>query len=222
MKKSSVVKLLGVILFIALVVCLATFESLHQYLNKEYLQTFIAGFGWLGPIVFILLYAIGITLFIPGTALTFAGSIVFGTLFGYIYILIAAMLGASSAFFVARLLGKGFVDNLMKDKLHGLQKYNDFIEKEGFSAILYLRLVFFPFVPLNFGAGLTKIKFKDYFFGTLIGILPGTFIFVFFFDSVTNITSWTDLLTWRIIVAVLLFVVSFTVPTLVKKWKKVR
>ena len=46
-----------------------------------------------------------------------------------------------------------------------------------FATVLYLRLVYFPFTPMNFGMGLTGVRFRDYLFGTGLGIVVGTFLF---------------------------------------------
>jgi hypothetical protein len=72
------------------------------------------------------------------------------------------MAGASAAFWIGRTLGREFAASLIGDRL---KKYDDAIEKNGFATVLYLRLVYFPFTPMNFGMGLTKVRFWDYFFG---------------------------------------------------------
>lgn len=213
--RKKIIKAIFLLLFIVLAYYLVQ-GPLAGNLSKEALRTFIHSFGMLAPFVFILVYAIGICLFLPGTLLTAIGAILFGTFWGTILTLIGATIGASLAFFIARHLGKDFVDSAVKGKL---KEYNKFIEKEGFSAIFYLRLIFVPFTPLNFAAGLTKVKFKDYFWGTLLGIIPGAFIFNFFFDSITDITSTSNMLSWKVILSVVLFVVSFFIPVIIRKRK---
>ena len=96
------------------------------------------------------------------------------------------MAGASGAFWIGRTLGREFAASLIGDKL---KKYDDFIERNGFAATLYLRLLYFPFTPMNFGMGLTKVRFRDYFFGTGLGIIAGTFIFTFFIATLWEIVS---------------------------------
>lgn len=220
MKRATILKVLILIIFIALAVYLSQQSYVTQLLSKEGLQNFVNGFGVFGPVVYILIYAAGICLFIPGSLLTAVGGIIFGTVWGFIYTMIGAMIGSTVAFFIARYLGKEFFDNVLKEKAKKLEKYNDLLEKESFSTIFYLRMVFFPFTPLNFAAGVTKCKFKEYFWGTLLGIIPGTFIFTFFFDTITNITGIQDLLSWKIGLAVVLFVAAFFIPVLVRQHKK--
>jgi uncharacterized membrane protein YdjX (TVP38/TMEM64 family) len=100
--------------------------------------------------------------------------------------------------------------------------YDDKIEEKGFAKVLYLRLVFFPFVPMNFGMGLTKVRFKDYFFGTLFGIIAGGFILTFFFATLSEVIisgEWGQLISFKVFFSVALFVFSFLIPRIVKKVK---
>jgi len=133
---------------------------------------------------FMLVYAVGICLFIPGTLLTGLGAAIFGAYWGFLYVWTGAMLGSSAAFFIGRTLGRDFAASLIGARL---KKYDDGIERNGFATVLYLRLVYFPFTSMNFGMGLTKVSFRDYFFGTGLGIIVGTFIFTFFIGTLKEI-----------------------------------
>jgi uncharacterized membrane protein YdjX (TVP38/TMEM64 family) len=129
------------------------------------------------------------------------------------------MIGASIAFFIGRYLGRDFAASLIGDKLG---KYDEAIERNGFATVLYLRLVYFPFTPMNFGMGLTRVRFLDYFFGTALGIIVGTFIFTFFVGTVKEVWSsghWEGLLSWKVFFSLGLFVFSFFIPKLVEKIK---
>ncbi len=130
------------------------------------------------------------------------------------------MAGASAAFWIGRSLGREFAATLIKDRL---KKYDDAIERNGFATVLYLRLVYFPFTPMNFGMGLTKVKFWDYFFGTGLGIIVGTFIFTFFVGTLKEVWSsgnWEQLLSFKVFFSVGLFIFSFFIPRIIKRFKK--
>jgi uncharacterized membrane protein YdjX (TVP38/TMEM64 family) len=134
-----------------------------------------------------------------------------------VYVWIGAMIGASVAFLIGRTLGREFAASLVGDRL---RRYDDVIERKGFATVLYLRLIYFPFTPMNFGMGLTKVHFREYFFGTGLGILVGTFIFTFFIGTVKEIWAsgnWAGLLSWKVILSVGLFIASFFIPKLVTK-----
>jgi uncharacterized membrane protein YdjX (TVP38/TMEM64 family) len=130
------------------------------------------------------------------------------------------MLGASAAFFIGRTLGRDFAAQLIGDRL---KKYDDAIERNGFATVLYMRLVYFPFTPMNFGMGLTKVRFWDYFAGTGLGIIVGTFIFTFFIGTLKEVIAsgnWAELVSFKVFFSIGLFVFSFFIPKIIKKIQK--
>ncbi|MBL0713813.1 MAG: VTT domain-containing protein, partial [Desulfosarcina sp.] len=98
--------------------------------------------------------------------------------------------------------------------------YDQAIQRNFFSSVLYLRLGYSPFTPMNFGMGLTSVRFRDYLWGTGLGILVGTFIFTFFIGTLKDVWvsgDWSQLLSFKVFFSVGLFVVSFFIPKLIKK-----
>jgi uncharacterized membrane protein YdjX (TVP38/TMEM64 family) len=129
------------------------------------------------------------------------------------------MIGASAAFIIGRTLGREFAASLIDDRL---KKYDDAIEHNGFATVLYLRLVYFPFTPMNFGMGLTRVHFWDYFFGTGLGIIVGTFIFTFFIGTLKDVWvsgNWGELISSKVFFSVGLFIFSFFIPKILKGLK---
>jgi uncharacterized membrane protein YdjX (TVP38/TMEM64 family) len=75
---------------------------------------------------------------------------------------------------------------------------------------------------MNFGMGITKVKFKDYIFGTGMGIIVGTFIFTFFIGTLKEVWAsgnWAELVSFKVFFSIALFVFSFFIPKLIKKFK---
>lgn len=218
-KKGAAIKAAFFILFIVLAVLAVRFTPLRGYLTAERLGSLLDTAGFWAPLAYILIYAAGVCLFVPATLLTTLGAAIFGAYFGFIYVWLGAMLGACLAFFIGRYLGRDFAESLIGDRL---RKYDDSIERNGFATVLYLRLVYFPFTPMNFGMGLTGVRFKDYFFGTALGIIVGTFVFTFFIGTVKEVWAsgrWAELLSWKIFVSVCLFVFSFFIPKIIERIK---
>ena len=76
---------------------------------------------------------------------------------------------------------------------------------------------------MNFGMGLTKVRFWDYFLGTGLGIIVGTFIFTFFIGTLKEVwvsSDWGQLLSSKVFFSVVLFVFSLFIPKIIKKLKK--
>ena len=218
-RKKALMKAIFLLVFIVAAIFLVRFTPIKNYLTAEALGRFLDGAGFWAPLIFILIYAVGVCLFLPGTLLTGLGAAIFGAYGGFVYVWFGAMAGASAAFFIGRTLGREFASSLIGDKL---KKYDDGIERNGFATVLYLRLVYFPFTPMNFGMGLTKVQFRDYFFGTGLGIIVGTFIFTFFIGTLKVVWvsgNWAELISFKVFFSIALFIFSFFIPKIIKKIK---
>jgi len=206
--------------FIVGAIFLIRFTPVKNYLTADAMGRFLETAGLWAPVVYMGIYAVGVCLFLPGTLLTGLGAAIFGAYWGFLYVWIGAMMGASAAFFIGRTLGREFAASLIGDKL---KKYDDAIERNGFATVLYLRLVYFPFTPMNFGMGLTKVRFRDYFSGTGLGIMVGTFIFTFFIGTLKEIWAsgnWGELISFKVFFSIGLFIFSLFIPKIVKKIKE--
>jgi len=219
-RRQSLIKAGILAAFIAAAIGLVRFTPVQDYLTADALSGLLASAGLWAPLAFILIYAIGVCLFVPGSILTGFGAVIFGAYWGFVYVWVGAMIGAAAAFWIGRTLGRDFAASLIGDRL---RKYDDSIERNGFAAVLYLRLLYFPFTPLNFGLGLTKVHFWDYFFGTGVGILVGTFIFTFFIGTLRDVWvsgDWGALWSLKVFFSIGLFVISFFIPKLIQKVRK--
>ena len=183
-RSKPIFKAIVFVAFIAGAIFLIRFTPVKHYLTADALGSFLEGAGLWAPVVYMMIYTVGVCLFVPGTLLTGLGAAIFGAYWGFLYVWIGAMMGAGGAFFIGRTLGRDFAASLIGDKL---KKYDDAIERNGFATVLYLRLVYFPFTPMNFGMGLTKVRFWDYFVGTGLGIIVGTFKFTFLIGTLKDV-----------------------------------
>lgn len=134
--------------------------------------------GALGPIVFILGYAIAVVAFIPGSLLTLAAGAIFGLVEGTAYVLVAATLGATLAFLIARHGARAAIERRIQgdDRFAAIDRA---VGKEGLKIVFLLRLSpVFPFNLLNYSLGLTRVRLVDYFVAS-IGMLPGSLLYVY-------------------------------------------
>ncbi len=176
--------------------------------------------GIFGPAVFILIYGLG-SLALPATPFTAAGSFIFGKCAGAAVNVAGVALGASLAFFLGRYFVRDVAKSLLTGRLGDLDRK---VEEHGFPVIFYLRIVWFPFIVLNYAAGATGIRFRDYFLGTFFGTLPSVLITSFFFGSLKDIVAAyrgpADLLRADILVPAALLILSFFLPTAVKRFRR--
>lgn len=173
---NSKLKMLLLTLVVVILIILAKYLQLEEVLQK--LVIWVESLGALGPIVYIIIYNLATLLFIPGSILTLKGGCLFGVFWGSVYVLIAAMFGATLAFIIGRYLSRDWV-SCQIDKHPKFKAINVAVAKEGWKIVLLTRLSpIFPFNLLNYAFGVTQVSLKDYILGSL-GIIPGTVMYVY-------------------------------------------
>jgi uncharacterized membrane protein YdjX (TVP38/TMEM64 family) len=186
------------------------------------LDSVVQSAGPLGPVVFVLIYTLGV-LFLPATPFTIAGAVIFGKFYGMIYNLAADTLGASISFYLGRYFLHGVARGFLETRMPWFDRK---AAEEGFSVIFYLRIFWFPFIVLNYAAGATRIRFRDYLLGTVLGLLPPVFLFTYFVGAMRDVLATyrrpEDLLTFDLLFPVFLLVFSFFLPALLKRIRKGR
>jgi uncharacterized membrane protein YdjX (TVP38/TMEM64 family) len=160
---------------------------LNWFEDPRLVKREVLGYGLWGPIVYILLFAIGPSFLVPGAVMTIAGGLAFGALWGALWSLVGAYLGCLIAFGAGRFLGRSFVERVIGERLRAMGQK---LARNGFYVILYLRLVpVIPYNALNLLAGASPIGFRDYFWGSVIGMIPGTILFAFLGDALWHPAS---------------------------------
>ncbi len=220
--RQALMRAILLVVFITGSVYLYHFTSVKEFFTPQVLDQFIQVFGVWAPIAFILIEAVSICLFVPASIPLVLGAGIFGAYSGFLYGWIGAVTGAVGAFFIGRFLGRDFVKSLIGDKL---KRYDDVIEQNGFVTVLYLRLLNTPFTPLNFGIGLTKVHFRDFFFGTALGVIVSIFAVTFLGGIIKEVWvsgRWGDLISPKVFFALALFVFSASIPMVIRKIKRQR
>jgi uncharacterized membrane protein YdjX (TVP38/TMEM64 family) len=145
-------------------------------IDRQQLQLWLQKMGGWAPVLYILIYAISTICILPSTPLNLMGGAIFGAAWGTIWTSIAAIIAAILSFAFSRTIGRKFVTQKLAGKWEQLDREMD---RGGFFYMFAIRLL--PLIPygiVNFAAGLTSIKFRDYLLGTLLGTVPGILPFV--------------------------------------------
>lgn len=171
--------------FIIAAIASIKLAGLDEYLDQERLRAWIAGYGAWGPVIYILVYSIAPSLMLPGLPITVVGGILFGPVGGTVYTSIGATIGASIAFLIARYLGRGWVEAMLRGRWKELDSE---VEGQGWKIVAFTRLIpLFPFNLLNYAFGLTKIRFSHYFMASFVFMLPGIIAYVMFSSSLLGL-----------------------------------
>lgn len=178
-------KVLGIIWVMVLgilFVYVFSYIGMHNVSFKEFLlmvrediKELLMAHRVLAPLVYVIIYIIRPLVFFPTSILTPLSSVIFGPILGWIYTFIGENIAASVAFLVARYFGGDQVKHFKKLTLLDTE-----LREHGLSTVIFLRLVpLFPFDVVNFGLGLTSLKFRQYVIGTALGVIPGLTAYIF-------------------------------------------
>ncbi|MGI8601934.1 MAG: TVP38/TMEM64 family protein [Verrucomicrobiales bacterium] len=135
--------------------------------------------GVWAPIIFCVLYVGCTVVMIPGSLLTLGAGAIFGPLWAMIYVTAGANIGANTAFFLGRFVARPWVERKIAGNSR-VELIGEAVAREGWKTVGLLRLSpVFPFALLNYILAVTRVSWHDYALASLIGMLPGTFLYVY-------------------------------------------
>lgn len=183
-------------------------------ITEEGLKNWVNSLGVWGPLIYIMVYVLRPLILFPAGVLSASAGIIWGPALGFLYLQIGANISSLAEFLLARYFARSAVEKYLKGKILNIDAK---IERHGFLTVLLIRLI--PNVAWdmqNLSLGLTRVKFRDYFFATLIGIMPGSFAFVFFGASLIKML-FNPKNFWVIIIAILFFAGVYYLQKYLKK-----
>jgi len=220
-----------IVIILIVIACIIYFRW-YEYLSFSALQQhhlqleqWTAQHYWLTVLVFMLIYIVAVAASMPGALiLTMLGGYLFGIIPGTIYVVISATIGACLIFLAVetafgRWLGSkatGWVSRMEKG-----------FQKNAFSYTLFLRLVpIFPFFIVNIVPALLDVRFRVFALATLIGIIPGTFVYILVGNGLGSILQTGQepnmgiIFQPQVLIPLLVLAAMALVPTIYKKLKR--
>ncbi|MBI1991943.1 MAG: TVP38/TMEM64 family protein [Candidatus Omnitrophica bacterium] len=188
-----------------LAVCLASlFFGLQAFgirpadVTPDKIRALVLSFGVWAPIVYLATYGQPIVP-LPASVMTITGGLAFGPWWGTWAVLTGATIRACGEFLIARLLGRQAVERLLRGKLAA---WDAKLAAKGFTAVLLIRLVpNLPFDMQNYGLGFSRVRFSAYAPATVLGMIPGSFAYVYLGYSLTDPKQL-----WKLGLAILLII----------------
>ncbi len=173
------------------------YSGYSEYMTKEnisfsieVLRTFVDGFGYFGPLLFILIAALCIAFYIPSTMIICLGVTIFGGVLGILFSTMSIYIAAVLIYAMTQRLGRDFVVSYLSGTK--LKKIEKRLHKKGIWAVFYLRLIFFMFPPLNWLMALSNINFRNYFLGTVLGTVHHIIVIAWMTDIIVDIIRKGD------------------------------
>ncbi len=171
--RAVLARAIALVMFVAVAVAVGVVVPLP---TAEQIRAALESWGPLAAITFVLLYG-AITLTpAPKNLLSIAAGLVFGFGPGVVLVYLGALVGAAAAFGLGRWLGREAVERRTGARVDALDAV---LRRRGLAAVIGVRLIpIIPFTAVNYAAGLTAVRARDYALGTALGIIPGTAAYV--------------------------------------------
>lgn len=199
-----------------------TIDALRE--NRGILMEFVADNPMIAPLLFMALYSAAVVFSFPGAMImTISGGFLFGSVLGTAWVVLSATLGATILFVIA----KTSLGDLLRAKAGPwLKKMENGFRENALSYLLVLRLIpLFPFFVVNLAPAFLGVRLRTYVIGTLVGIVPGSFVYATvgaglgsIFDK-NQIFAATGIVTPEIITALVGLAVLSLIPIAYKKMK---
>lgn len=176
----NVATLIGIV-FVIIAAIIGIKEG--YFTDQDKLQALLQSAGFLGPLVFIIIQIVQCVIpIIPGGITLLIGVLVFGPFWGFVYNYVGIILGSCAAFYLARFYGQPLVKAMVKERT--FNKYMGWLNKnqKKFNIFFFIAMVF-PFFPddlICMIAGLSKMKFRQFFPLLAIGKIPSTLVYTLF------------------------------------------
>ncbi len=184
------------------------------------LVDWLRGLGAVGVVLFALTYIVATVLALPGSILTLAAGFAYGPIWGFLLVSPVSVAAATAAF----LLGRTVFRKRVEARVAGspkLQAIDTAVNEGGALIVMLLRLSpVLPFNLLNYLLSLTSVKATSYIWASFVGMIPGTFLYVYLgstlpalgasLDSAADTGPWRTVLFFGGLAATLLVTVLVT------------
>lgn len=185
-KKSKGLKAIGILTLLVAAVLLLRYSGISANISHDSIKNWVSSWGMLAPVIYILVYSIAPSFFVPALPITIAGGILFGPYLGVAYTITGATMGSCLPFLIARYAAREWVSGLIKNPKW--KKLDEDVEKNGWKIVAFTRLIpVFPYNLLNYALGLTKIGFLEYAVTSFICMLPACIGFIVFSSSLPEL-----------------------------------
>lgn len=192
-------KVLAVLAVLAAATAVLFYEA--PGIGPDGVRAFIDGFGPAAPIVFIAICVVKpVLFFLPSMGLTVVAGALFGPVYGTIYVALGGAGSTVVGFYFARGLGRRSIEKFISNRKR-LFEMDGRMEREGFKTVLILRLLNLPWDLVSYSAGLSGVRFKDFYLGSLVMLLPTSFLYTYFGSSIGRPLSAGFILSLALIIA---------------------
>ncbi|MDZ7758734.1 MAG: sulfotransferase [Desulfovermiculus sp.] len=144
------------------------------------LAALVDGRGWQGFLLFAALFVLGGALGIPPAIFVVAAGLLWSFPVALHISFLGGMAAASLGFLLSRYVARDFFAAHIPRRI---SRFGNSPQSSGIKTVVLLRLLFYLFPPVNWMLGLSRIRFRTYLMGSMLGALPGTIVYVLIGDG---------------------------------------
>ena len=199
-----------IITFLIAMTLIWRFTPLADVINQDSISNLAEQINKLpfSPVIILFCFTIASVFAFPVTLLIIVSVLTFGPWWGSFYALIGSIFGALSGFAIGSLVGKSLIEKLTGSAISRLSLR---LARRGIISVITVRIIpVAPFTIINLIAGASHIKLRDFFIGTLIGLIPGILTLTLFADSLIETIIHPDPSQIMILIGVMAIVVLVT------------
>lgn len=162
-------RLVGLAVLTVALLAIGHFTGLTEHLSRDNLRALMESLGVWGVLLFVVLFAVGEFMHVPGIVFVLAALLAYGRVAGAIAAYAGALVSVSFAFVVVRRVGG---QALAEVRRAWIARVLAMLDRRPILTVAVLRIVFFLAPALNYGLAMTRIRFRDFFVGSALGLLP--------------------------------------------------
>jgi len=151
--------------------------GLHEYARPDPLREMFLRMGAMGPVVYVVCFALWQTCLLPAAPFLLGGAITWQLPVAFATTWVGAVCAGIPVFILSRYVAQDWVRAHLPERAH---RFDALLARNGIRAVVLLRLVFFTNPLLNPAIALSRIRFSEFVIGSAIGFLPGVVMWVVF------------------------------------------
>jgi uncharacterized membrane protein YdjX (TVP38/TMEM64 family) len=170
------IKLVLLIALLAAILLLYA-SGAHGAIDAEAVQTWIRGAGGWAGVVFVAAYGLLQPLGVRSVFFLLCAPLIWSPFNAVLLSWIGAVVASVIAFGFARFVARDWAQDRAPERI---RKFDDKLAEDGFRAVTLLRLLFYTTPALQFALGVSRVRFRAFLFGTIVGVLPFTLLMTLF------------------------------------------
>lgn len=201
----------GIVAVLITITLLWRFTPLADVINQDAISNFVETIKNLpfSPLIILAIFTLASVLAFPITLLIIATVVAFGPVWGSFYSLVGATLGALSGFAIGHFVGRSFIERMTGSIISRLSRR---LAEKGISSVIAVRIIpVAPFTVINLIAGASHIKFRDFFIGSFLGLLPGIIALALLAHSLIEAIKYPSFNQIMILISVLGVIIAITI-----------